>query len=128
MNKKEDLVNYDFQGWPVFKMNLKELLIALGGKINKKNITFSLDNPAMEVYPKIFVDDGMAYGIDESYITEATVFDGKSFDENDDTIYVNIFRESVPSAERKAELENRWEEDEKMVIESVKNFTENINK
>ena len=29
MNRIEDIVYYDFQGWPEYKMNLREVLIAL---------------------------------------------------------------------------------------------------
>lgn len=32
MQKKEDLIDYDFQGWPIFRMNLREILLALGAR------------------------------------------------------------------------------------------------
>lgn len=32
MRKTEDIVCYDFQGWPEYKMNLREILLALGGQ------------------------------------------------------------------------------------------------
>lgn len=45
MNRKEDIVYYDFQGWPEYKMNLREVLMALGGKVEGDTISFDLKAP-----------------------------------------------------------------------------------
>ena len=45
MIRKEDIVYYDFQGWPEYKMNLREVLMALGGKIEGDTISFDLSDP-----------------------------------------------------------------------------------
>ena len=104
MQRREDLVSYDFQGWPIFKMTLKEVLLGLGGKIiDDKHILF--DDEKMNLYPRIFIDDGMAYGVDECYITEVSC--GKDF--------INIFREPIPSKKRYKELLERWDEDTKLI-------------
>lgn len=59
MQRKEDVVCYDFQGWPEFKMNLREILIALGGACENGKICFDENDPLMDVYPRILMDDGM---------------------------------------------------------------------
>ena len=110
MKKKEDLVYYDFQGWPVFKKNLKELLLQLGGEERGKQIIFDSEAPSMEVYPRLLEDDGMAYGVNEAVITEASVFQ-----DEDGKTYINIFREPTPTKEKQEELIKKWEEDEAIV-------------
>lgn len=81
MNRNEDIVYYDFQGWPEYKMNLQEILIALGGKVEGDTISFDLNDPLMDIYPRILVDDGMGYGIDENVIVSVVpkIFEPLSF-------------------------------------------------
>lgn len=43
MRKTEDIVFYDFQGWPEYKMNLREILLALGGQQDGDFIKFASD-------------------------------------------------------------------------------------
>ena len=108
MQRKEDLIGYDFQGWPIFKQNLEELLLDLGGKIIDNKIVFDKNSPYLKEYPTIFIDDGMAYGTDKSYSICAECFkDGNKH-------YINIFREKEPSKEKQKELFNRWDEDNKL--------------
>jgi hypothetical protein len=59
MRKTKDIVCYDFQGWPEYKMNLREILLALGGQQDGDFIKFPSDAPLMDIYPRILVDDGM---------------------------------------------------------------------
>ena len=61
-SNKEKLVGYDFQGWPIFKMTLKEVLLGLGGKEEDNKIIFDANDPSMKIYPSILEDDGMGYG------------------------------------------------------------------
>ena len=96
MNRIEDIVYYDFQGWPEYKMNLREVLVALGGKVEGNIISFDLNDPLMAVYPRILVDDGMGYGVDENVIV--------SVDADKDNSYINIFREKKPTDEQQSEL------------------------
>lgn len=78
MQREEDIIGHDFQGWPFFKLNLKEMLIALGGKEEGDNISFKTDNPLLDVYPVVYEDDGMGYYIDGSFIVYVGVSeDGK---------------------------------------------------
>ena len=96
MRKNEDIVCYDFQGWPEYKMNLREILLALGGQQDGNFIKFASDAPLMDIYPRILVDDGMGYGVDENVIV--------SVDIDPQNEYINIFRERKPSDEKQAEL------------------------
>jgi len=73
MRRTEDIVCYDFQGWPEYKMNLREILLALGGQQDGDYIKFPSDAPLMEIYPRILVDDGMGYGVDENVIVSVDV-------------------------------------------------------
>lgn len=118
MNNREDLVGYDFQGWPIFKMNLKEVLLELGGKEEDGKIVFDANDPSMKIYPTLLEDDGMGYGVNEQCIVEAEVF--KSNEEDDDTIYVNIFRENIPTEKQQTDLFDRWDTEEREVLASVR--------
>lgn len=117
-SNKEKLVGYDFQGWPIFKMTLKELLLDLGGKEEDGKIIFDANDPSMKVYPTLLEDDGMGYGINEQCIVEADVF--KSNKENDDTIYVNIFRADIPSEEERPDLFEHWDAEEREFMDSAR--------
>lgn len=96
MRKTEDIVCYDFQGWPEYKMNLREILLALGGQQDGNFIKFASDAPLMDIYPRILLDDGIGYGVDENIIV--------SVDIDPQNEYINIFRERKPSDEEQAEL------------------------
>lgn len=96
MRKTEDIVCYDFQGWPEYKMNLREILLALGGQQDGNFIKFPSNTPLMDIYPRILVDDGMGYGVDENVIV--------SVDIDPQNEYINIFRERKPTDEEQAEL------------------------
>jgi len=115
MNRKEDLIYYDFEGWPIFKKNLKELLLSLGGKQENGKIIFDENDPSMDVYPILLEDDGMAYGVNEQIITEASVFT-----DEDNNTHVTIFKENIPSEKMLKELFKRWEDDEEIVLSEIK--------
>lgn len=106
MQIKKDLIDYDFQGWPVFKKNMKEILLALGGKIENDKIVFDLNDPIMEVYPESYEDDGMAYGVNKQIIVEVDKFN------DNEQVYVHLFRARLPKMDKLKELYARWEEDE----------------
>ena len=118
MNRIEDIVYYDFQGWPEYKMNLREVLMALGGKVEGDTISFDLKDPLMDVYPRILADDGMGYGVDENVIVSV------SFGQQRD--YINIFREKKPTDEQQAELARQA--DSHMSMEKLQAFIEALEK
>lgn len=112
MRKTEDIICYDFQGWPEYKMNLREILLALGGQQDGNYIKFLSDAPQMDIYPRILVEDGMGYGVDECVIV--------SVDIDPQSEYINIFRESKPTDEEQAELARQ--EDSHMSMDKMETF------
>lgn len=117
MRKTEDIVCYDFQGWPEYKMKLREILLALGGQQDSNFIKFPSDAPLMDVYPRILVDDGMGYGVDENVIV--------SVDIDPQNEYINIYRERKPTDEEQAELARQ--EDSHMSLDKLEAFTKAFN-
>lgn len=63
----------DFQGWPICKKTLAELLFELGAQEyecdGKKVIGFPVDEAFLSIYPTTLEDDGMGYGVREMFIT-----------------------------------------------------------
>ena len=105
MVKDEDIIAYEVMGgWPVYKMNIREILEALGGKVKNNEIVFDLSNPIMELYPITVTDDGMGYGVDEEFITEVNYGDD----------FVTIFR-GKEDKDREKRLEEWRKEDEYLV-------------
>lgn len=93
MIAEKDQINFDSQGWPIYKMNLREILESLGGKEIDGKIVFDSNSPLMDIYPIIVVDDGMGYGVDENYIVEV------SADTEVEGGYITIFREKEEKKE-----------------------------
>lgn len=64
-------IGYDFQGWPVKMLTLREILEELG--FTEKDGRFGIDNndELLDAYPVTVEDDGMGYGIEPQYIVEA---------------------------------------------------------
>ena len=105
MTRDEDIIAYEVMGdCPVYKMNVREILEALGGKVKNNKIIFDLSNPIMELYPITVTDDGMGYGVDEEFITEVNYGDD----------FVTIFREKEDK-DREKRLEEWRKEDEYLV-------------
>lgn len=93
MKKQEDIVAYDFQGWPVYKMTLREILLSLGCKLNDKTNTLEINNDSkvLDVYPIRLQDDGMGYGVGKEYITEVDV---ALWDKDEYTVHIFTEQES----------------------------------
>lgn len=85
MNREEDIVSFDFQGWPNYKMNLREILQSLGAVEKDGVIGFNVDDKVLDIYPVTLEDDGMAYGVNEKFVTTAEA--------NREDEYINIFIE-----------------------------------
>ena len=88
---KENIIGIDFQGWPIYKLTIREIIERLGfQKIeNEGNSYWKIedDNPILNFNPNILTDDGMDYGVDLKRITACD----KLFNENGDLEEVNIF-------------------------------------
>lgn len=78
-NKQDNIIGYDFQGWPVRKMTFREILLALGGKEENGKIIFDPtgQDSLLDTYPRTLEDDGMAYGVNPQYITEVEIYEGE---------------------------------------------------
>lgn len=73
MNRDEDIVSFDFQGWPNYKQNLREVLKGLGAIEKNGMIGFRSKDPILDQYPVTMEDDGMAYGVNPKFIVDADV-------------------------------------------------------
>ena len=105
-------IGYDFQGWPIKAHNLREVLDSLGFKKTKDgNYIIKADNPLLDAYPMLLEDDGMAYGVNGQYITEAS---SDTYEENiagTDVKVFNVFREPVHDLKKDEEqLEKMYNE------------------
>ena len=65
-----DLLNYDFQGWPVYARTLRELLFGIGCTANEDGSVTITDQELLDAYPLVLSDDGMGYGIEVGYVTD----------------------------------------------------------
>lgn len=73
---ESDIINRDFEGWPVYKHSLRSILLDLGfNEIEhdgKKYLSIEVTDKLLDAYPITLEDDGMGYGINKKYITEAS--------------------------------------------------------
>lgn len=72
--KYKDVIGTDSQGWPLYKLNLRDILIQLGANIVNGRIGFDENNCILDIYPTRLIDDGMGYGVGEQYVVDAEVF------------------------------------------------------
>ena len=102
MVRDEDVIAYEFMGgWTFYKMNVREILEALGGNVKNNEMVFDISNPIIELYTITVIDDGMGYGVNEEFITEVNYGDD----------FVTIFREKEDK-DREKRLEEWRKEDE----------------
>ena len=66
-------------GWPIYKMNLREILLALGLENDGTYLKIHVNNPILNLYPQRLTDDGMAYGTGQEWIHEIDVDKKKEF-------------------------------------------------
>lgn len=75
--KIEDLTvdDFDFQGFLIPNIRLRQALLNLGFKIDKKTnrIYLKNDNPILDKVPRIYQDDGMGYGANNGNMTECHI-------------------------------------------------------
>ena len=88
---KENIIGIDFQGWPIYKLTIRDIIEQLGfQKIeNEGNIYWRIEdnNPILDISPNVLTDDGMGYGVDLKRIIDCN----KLFDENGNLDGINIF-------------------------------------
>lgn len=75
--KIEDLTanDFDFQGWLIPNIRLRQALLNLGFKLDKEKnqLYIENDNPILNKVPRIFQDDGMGYGANNGNMTECHI-------------------------------------------------------
>ena len=72
--EKENIINFDSQGWPEFKMSIKDIIERIGGKLNEETNKWEIPNEGwLTQYPTIFHDDGMGYGANPEYIIDVNI-------------------------------------------------------
>ena len=109
--KKEDIIDFDFQGWPVYKMNIRSILKNLGFECEGGKWVIDDADPTLDIYPCILEDDGMGYGVNEQCITSVDVF------ENGGKRYCNVFVEK-PNEKVLHDVNSRcYADDEEGMIE-----------
>lgn len=92
MINKDNIISFDFQGWPIEKMNMRDIINSIFHpetiEVNgKKYIAIAEDDQALDKFPELLEDDGMGYGVNLQYITDANVSNDKSS--------IIMFRESA---------------------------------
>ena len=83
--KKEDIIDFDFQGWPVYKLNIRSILKSFGFECEDGKWIIDDADPTLDIYPCVLEDDGMGYGVNGQCITSVDVF------ENGGKRYCNVF-------------------------------------
>ena len=73
-DEKENIINFDFQGWPEFKMSMKDIIERIGGKLNEETNKWEIPNKDWMVQcPTILHDDGMGCGTNPEYIIDINI-------------------------------------------------------
>lgn len=91
MQTINDLISSEVMGgWPIFKMNLREILVKLGAINDGTYLKFHINDLKLDLYPCRLTDDGMGYGIDPEWIHEV--------DTQSD--YINIWTEKELSKDK----------------------------
>ena len=123
MDQKDykNVIGVDFQGRPIFKMNLREILLELGAQVIKVgDQSFLALNDAdelLEAFPRVFEDDGMGYGVNERLITSA---DKETYTSDAGDTVFNIFAEPLCPEEVEKFL-RMMEEDDEVRLKKSKN-------
>lgn len=83
-----EIFNEDFEGWPMYKQNIRDFLIGFGLSYNKEtnNWEISEDDPRLNTVVRIFEDDGMGYGTNQKYAHEC-----KCFNNEQNEYFCNVF-------------------------------------
>lgn len=63
-------IGTDFEGFPLEALTVKEILLKLGFKTDGDKFSIDKDAPILNVYPLVFEDDGIAYGVNPRFVTE----------------------------------------------------------
>jgi len=87
-DKKAAMIRRDFQGFPVYKMTYREILESLGFEHKDGFYRIPDDAELLDIYPVTLEDDGMGYGVNNKFITEAHRDTGIMFIEAPDETFI----------------------------------------
>lgn len=111
MQLRDHLIGYEYSGWPIFKLTLREILISLGATVENGKLSFDENNPILDVCPKTYEDDGMGYGFNECNVISA------SGTENLKEII--LFLQKTADIEEQEKLFQRWDDEEQEIIKQL---------
>lgn len=69
-DNRQDIIGFDFQGWPVYKQTVRDMLESFGLKLIDGKWQIEDTDPILDVYPLKLNDDGAGYGVNQEYIIE----------------------------------------------------------
>ena len=55
--REEDIIDFDFQGWPVYKMNIRSILKSLGFECEDDKWVIDDTDPTLDIYPCVLEDE-----------------------------------------------------------------------
>ena len=74
LENEDKIIGFDFQGWPIYKMTIRDILTTLGATFNKDANRYEMENSErLDMFPTILEDDGMGYGVNEMYVSEIDI-------------------------------------------------------
>jgi len=85
----QNVINFEVMGgWPIEKMNIREILQKFGAKFNKETNNWEIpESSTLDIFPRRLEDDGMGYGVNMQYIISVDIH------EEEKESYCNIFTE-----------------------------------
>jgi len=76
MGNRENIISFDFQGWPNYKMNIRDIIQKFGATLNKETNKWEIpESEGLDIFPLTMEDDGMGYGVNHKYIISVDNFD-----------------------------------------------------
>ena len=100
MIEKNSIIAFDFQGWPVEKMSLEDIIKRIGGVYNPDTNKYEIEcTDKLKRFPVVYEDDGMAYGVNPKYISEVDLTTDEPqlwLDAEDENIDVYLEDETCP--------------------------------
>lgn len=81
---EKNIIGLDFQGWPVRKLTLREIITKFGGRLNEETGMYEIDKHLAEAIPTVCTDDGMGYGANVYFVVDA------DYDEGDYRLWIDV--------------------------------------
>lgn len=88
MGDVNNIIGADFQGWPIYKLTLRDILKKLGFKDINGILYIKDDDEKLDRFVVTLNDDGMGYGVNEQYVTSV---DSVSSDKKDQYFFIDKY-------------------------------------